>query len=352
MSYPESEPRLREGTALTATLVIRFGALGDLCICSWFLAGLSRRTEVHPLTLVTKKQFRGLAAEIPGVDHVATLEASGPGSLLRLACEVRTLRPATVLDAHAVLRSRLLTLLAGRSAENRLVKDTAARLKLLRHPGAEAPDAPHLRRHLLDRLDDLAEGAPGRSLLTPTVTPPLAHLRPAESGRKRTVGIAPGARWPTKRWPDKLFHAAALELLEEGVDLKIFLGPGETAWFDHSPLFKLTANSSVEIIRDSDLVTVARSLASCRVTLCNDSGLLHLSEAVGTPVVSLFGPTVAAFGYAPLLPESCLVETDLDCRPCSRTGSRPCHRGDLACLTGIAPAVVVAHIRKILEVPL
>lgn len=85
---------------------------------------------------------------------------------------------------------------------------------------------------------------------------------------------------------------------------------------------------------------MAEVLARCRVAVTNDSGLLHLSEAVGTPVVALFGPTVRAFGYFPLLASSLALERELDCRPCSRTGSRPCHRGDLACLDRIPAAEV------------
>ena len=67
-----------------------------------------------------------------------------------------------------------------------------------------------------------------------------------------------------------------------------------------------------------------------------------------TTRLSMFGPTVRAFGYAPLLPRSVLLERDLDCRPCSRTGARPCHRGDLACLQGIPPATVLDALRAVL----
>jgi heptosyltransferase-2 len=79
-------------------------------------------------------------------------------------------------------------------------------------------------------------------------------------------------------------------------------------------------------------------LGGCRRLVCNDSGLMQLAEAVGTPVLAFFGPTVRAFGYAPQLPASVLLEeTELDCRPCSRNGKRPCHRGDLACLERLDP---------------
>ena len=98
------------------------------------------------------------------------------------------------------------------------------------------------------------------------------------------------------------------------------------------------SRDDVELVRDRSLVETARSLAGCRAVVTNDSGLMHLAEAVGTPTVALFGPTVQAFGYAPHLAGSTVLEEpDLECRPCSRNGKRPCHRGDLACLERIDP---------------
>ena len=41
---------------------------------------------------------------------------------------------------------------------------------------------------------------------------------------------------------------------------------------------------------------------------------MHLAEAVGVPVVALFGPTVETFGYFPSLEHSKVVERTLACR--------------------------------------
>jgi heptosyltransferase-2 len=82
------------------------------------------------------------------------------------------------------------------------------------------------------------------------------------------------------------------------------------------------------------------------VVVTNDSGLLHLSEAVGTPVVALFGPTVREFGYFPRLGASAALEVPLECRPCSRNGKRPCHRGDLACLERIEVGAVLERVAR------
>ncbi len=316
------------------TLIIRFGALGDLCICGWFVSGLAGAAPDTHTTLVTKKRFAALAETFHGVDEVKPLPGRDLPALLKLARTLNKDDYDTVFDAHGVLRSHLLTLLMRRRPDARIRKDTGQRLRLLRKSQhASVPLPTVLNRSLLDRYLELA-GAPADRATPPH--PPLAHLRPAEQTTPR-VGLAPGARWSSKRWPDSKF-VNLIDLLREciAVPVTLFLGPDEAHWYAGSRLAEAASrHPDVDVVRDRALVDVAGALARCSVTVTNDSGLLHLAEATGTPVVALFGPTVRAFGYYPLLPQSRVLELTLDCRPCSRTGSRTCHRGDLACLEGI-----------------
>lgn len=317
--------------------VIRFGALGDLCLTGWTLARLAGAPggEGRRVNLVTKQRFAELAGAFTGVDHVAALPEPGRlGDLVRLAAELRAHRADVLIDAHGVLRSRLLTSLLGRAPAARLRKDTVARLHLLR--GGQ-PDAA-LQQHLRDRVDALLARA---GLPAGPPTPPLAHLADA-TARGQVLGLAPGAQWPPKRWPVESWAVLALQALDHGLALRVYLGPQEEAWYDGSPLANALGDhrEAVELVRGRPHLEVARSLAGCRVLVCNDSGLMHLAEATGTPVLAFFGPTVRAFGYAPVLPASRLLEVDdLPCRPCSRNGKRPCHRGDLACLVRLTPAL-------------
>ena len=326
-------------------LVIRFGALGDLCLTGWFLTALGRRGR-REVTLVTKERFAPLARLFPAVHTVEALPEPGRWhQLLALAGRLRRRRWDRIVDAHAVLRSRLLLLAMRRRPRSRLAKDTLDRW--LRIAGRRHGPAPHL----LERLTRLVPGTPVAPPPLPSSGAPLSRL--AGPAPRQGVALAPGARWETKRWPDSKFHDLLQRLVEDRVQpVTVIVGPDEQAWFPGSDLERLArAAPGVSILAGADLPTVARRLAAHRVTVTNDSGLLHLSEATGTPVVALFGPTVRAFGYTPVLACSRLLEVDLPCRPCSRTGSRPCHRGDLACLDRIAPAAVHRHVRELLAAP-
>jgi heptosyltransferase-2 len=347
-----------ERNPLPQVLVIRFGALGDLCLLSWSLAWVARQTpqgNAPPITLVTKANYAPLLKHASGVADVVSLAGPGLRDLARLARQLRQRNWDCIIDAHSNLRSHLLLGLLGRRAHRRLAKDTGARLALLFFKVRAAK----LERSMRSRFDRLfaADCAPsarqdGEPALRPhDAPPPLAQLAPPPARAQARLGIAPGARWPAKRWPAE-HYAALLRLFRRdiGVPVRLFVGPDEESWFAGSELSRLAQQQSdLALCRRQDLVSVASAIAECTVLLTNDSGLLHVAEAVGTPVLALFGPTVREFGYFPNLPASRVIQRELGCRPCSRNGKRPCWRQDLACLAGITPEQVLSNLRSMTD---
>ena len=325
-------------------LVIRFGSLGDLCLLGWSLAGLAAAPgrDQRQVTLVTKAAFAPLMSSMEGVDRVVALEEPGLRGLFHLASHLRAGPWQTILDAHGILRGHALLTLLGRRPERRIRKDTTERLALLRSGKSSARLERTMRQRCDELVTGLVPGSPG-----PTA-PPLAKLAPSGPGNAPLLGLAPGAQWDTKRWPADHF-TRLLQIFREhrATPVRIFLGPREETWFAGSPLAAAAATlGDVTVIRNRTLPEIAVLLAECTALVTNDSGLLHLAEATGTPVLAFFGPTVRQFGYFPCLPSSEVLEVDLNCRPCSRNGKRPCHRGDLACLQEIAPEMAAPFLDR------
>jgi heptosyltransferase-2 len=326
-------------------LVIRFGSLGDLCLLAWSLARLRAGGDGRQhVTLATKAAFADLMAAVPGIDAVVSLDGASVPAVADLAHRLRRRRFDVIVDAHNILRGHLLLALMRRRPDLRLAKDTAARLALLVAGHRPA----RLTRTMRDRFDELL--APLRPAGIYAATPPVAPLGALAAGDGATdppsdppLGLAPGARWDTKRWPEERFAALVTAWRSRTrAPLRIFIGPDELAWFKGSALARsIERTSASTLIAGRPLRDVAAQLGGCAALVTNDSGLMHLAEATGTPVFALFGPTVREFGYFPSLPDSRVFETDLDCRPCSRNGKRPCHRGDLACLTRIPAATIL-----------
>jgi heptosyltransferase-2 len=77
--------------------------------------------------------------------------------------------------------------------------------------------------------------------------------------------------------------------------------------------------------------------------VCNDSGAQHLAGLVGTPTVSIFGPTVPQQGFVPWNPNVQLIENkNLKCRPCGKHGPESCPIGTHECMNSIKPDQVLS----------
>jgi heptosyltransferase-2 len=84
------------------------------------------------------------------------------------------------------------------------------------------------------------------------------------------------------------------------------------------------------------LLASAELLSRCAGLVTNDSAPQHLGSAAGTPTVTIFGPTVPAFGFGPLAPRHGTVGDDtLDCRPCDAHGPAVCPLGHWRCMLDV-----------------
>jgi len=324
-SWTATRPQLpcpRPGVrSVREVLIIRFGALGDLALATVLLDALQSSRPPVRVTWVTKERWGSLLAGDPRIDDLVLLREHE--SLRSLAGRLLP-HYDLVLDAHANLRSRALCFLVNASETRHLHKDTVARW-LYRH-GAPLPRA--LERDLTDRYLELLEGTPDPARPSVHVEAGIFGQEPEGDAMPR-IAVAIGAAHETKRWPLDRFTSLVSVLVESGHPVTIIGGPGEEALATRA-----AADSGAEIWDPTrPLNELAARLHSCILLAGNDSGLLHLAEAVGTPVVALFGPTVKAWGYFPWRDESRVLEQELDCRPCSKMGERPCRLEEKLCLT-------------------
>ncbi len=125
------------------------------------------------------------------------------------------------------------------------------------------------------------------------------------------LALGPAANWPLKQWPVDYFICLAKALTENGGALKnafvmILADTHERAQIE--PLLKAIPDEKrIEII-GRDLQTAAACLKRARLYVGNDSGLMHLSAALGTPTLGLFGPGFPDI-YGPWGPRCALATT-------------------------------------------
>ena len=155
-------------------------------------------------------------------------------------------------------------------------------------------------------------------------------------GSERIVAFAPGAVGPSKRWPAEYYAEAARRLVAQGFSVWVLGSPGETG-------LAATIGAGMDKIRDltgPDLRNAILALAAADVAASNDSGLLHVAAALGTPSIGIFGPT-SPWHWAPLNPLAAVIETttEVTCRPCHKP---TCRYGHHRCMREIPVERVVA----------
>ena len=111
---------------------------------------------------------------------------------------------------------------------------------------------------------------------------------------KKYFAVGPTANWAGKTWPVERFIdliqrlTASGEMLEHHTPV-IFGAPGEEV--QAAPLFKILGNRGVNLVGKLDPLATAAALKQCDLYIGNDSGLMHMSAALGLPTLGLFGPS-------------------------------------------------------------
>ncbi len=145
----------------------------------------------------------------------------------------------------------------------------------------------------------------------------------------------------SKRWPSAAYAALSHRLLAEGFAVWVLGGP------DEKPLAaEIVGDTAARDLTGHDLRDAILALAAASAAVSNDSGLLHVAAALGTPSIGIFGPT-SPWHWAPLNPLAGIIETttELPCRPCHKPVCRLVHH---RCMRDIPPDQVMAATHRAL----
>jgi heptosyltransferase-2 len=160
-------------------------------------------------------------------------------------------------------------------------------------------------------------------------------------GTGRAVALAPGSVGASKRWT--YYPEAARLLAERGLDVWVVGGPGEKAL---AAEIVASGGPRVNDLTGTDLRNGILAMAAADVAISNDSGLMHIAAALGTPTMGIFGPT-SPYHWAPLngLAATVQTKTVVPCQPCHRP---VCTMNDHRCMRDIPASDLVAIAERVL----
>jgi heptosyltransferase-2 len=334
-------------SAAPRILAVRFSSLGDLILTTPLLRAIRTAHPRAEVTLVTRREYVPLFAQSPRLTEVIGYDSHTP--LRTLAGRLREGRFTHRLDLHGSLRSVLLRRLVG-GRWGTYPKHRIARSVLIRTKRNVYRDQRHVAERYFDaarRLGVQPDGEPPEIFLhRDALAAADRFLAEHRLGQDRTlVSLIPGAAHATKEWPEPHWRDLVRQLTGAGMDAVILGGAREQAVA--ARLAEAGGERAVSAAGLFDIQGTAALLKRSRCAAGGDTGVMHLATAVGTPVVTLLGPTVGAFGFLPYHARATVLERELPCRPCSKMGGPSCPLGHHDCLETIPPAEVLQALRKL-----
>lgn len=328
-------------------LVVRFSALGDVVMTVPVVSALANQYPHHQITVLSRTRMAAYFSHLPenvtfrGVDLE---QYKGVKGLYRLYRELEAEGFDYVADCHDVLRTKVLRFffwLRGIRVRH-IHKGRAEKKALTREHGKEKKQLATSFERYARVFEQL--GFPFHLEYTPMRKP-----RPAEGVPQHWIGIAPFAAHAGKIYPLEQMKKV-VELLTADEQNRIFLfggGKKEQAVLSEWEQLSPRVESVVGKFRQQEELDLMSQLD---VMLSMDSANMHLASLVGTPAVSVWGATHPYAGFLGWgQREEDIVQEDLECRPCSIYGNKPCLRGDYACLNQIKPEQIVQKIQKHLK---
>lgn len=316
---------------MTRVLVVQTAWLGDVLLTTPLVDALAAADG--PVDVLVTPDAAPLLAHRPSVRTVLTYDkrgrARGPVALWRMARALRARRYDRAVLPHGSLRSALLARLAGIPHRVGFAGAPGARWYTERRRRPEG--------HETERLMALAAASGSSALALPLTA---GDCRAADAALEAAgvtrpfVALAPGSARPTKRWPH---YGALAQALAPEMPVVVIGAAGDAD--APGPQADLTG---------LPLRVAAAVLARAAVAVVNDSAPLHLAQAVGTPVVAIFGPTHPSLGFGPRGPWDVALGLALACRPCSTHGGRRCPLRHHRCLRELSADTVLEAVRRVL----
>jgi heptosyltransferase-1 len=325
-------------------LIVKLGSIGDIVHTLPSLAALRRRFPDARIDWLVERRSCEILFDNPCLDKLLVVDTLSwrkklysPGVWRQIGESVREIRARpydVVFDFQGLVKSGLCSRLA--RSPRRVGFDRSD----LREPVSAVFTNEHAvstdgRCHVIDKNLSLlrAVGIETKERRFPIEIPKAleeqAAARLASMGLAEFAAINAGGGWPTKRWGPEKYGKLAAELhRERKLESLVFWGPGEET------LARRVVEASSGAVRMAPATTIRELVAYlklARLFVGGDTGPLHIADAIGVPVVGIFGPSDPVLN-GPFGGEDAVVWKSVSCSPCYK---KRCPGYGTVCMTSI-----------------
>jgi heptosyltransferase-2 len=298
--------------------------IGDAVLTTPAIAAIGQAFPEAKVTVLAKPAIAELFLKNPFIHEIMVYQNrsrhKGILGKLRLILDLREKKFDLAILLQNAFEAALLAFLAGIS--QRYGYATDGRGWLLTHPvplNKETKEK-HQLNYYLDLLQPLGITASHKKLvLVVTSDEEMAssdrlkqhHIQKSDL----IIGINPGSTYGTaKRWaPERFAELAERLMTEQGAKVLIFGGREETELVKE--IYDRMKQKPIQFAGQTSIRQLMALIKQCRIFITNDTGPMHIANAVGIPVVAIFGSTNPKT-TSPAQPGYRLVRKGVSCSPC------------------------------------
>jgi ADP-heptose:LPS heptosyltransferase len=330
--FPSGAPRPIRA-ANPSILIILMGSLGDVARGLSLIVPLKARFPQSRLTWLVEPKCADLVQMHPQLDEVLIFERRWhPAPVMDLARALRRRHFDITLDLQRHLKSGVFSRLSRARRRIGFHRRNAKELNWVfnnEHIPACPESLPKIR-HYLKFVEALGAAVP------PQLDFGLGHVAIAGAPpqiralSRPFIAVALGSSWPSKDWHAEGYRTLIDRVLTSGKLAIVLTGDGSQVPLAAGLVSALNRPELIDLTGRTTIPQLAAVLKAARAAAGPDCGSAHLAAAVGTPYVSLFGPTDPS-RTAPHGGEHLVIRSPTDCAPCYRKRcpipGHPCMRG-------------------------
>lgn len=315
-------------------LIIRLSSFGDIVLTYPFITYLRNKFPDAKIDYLTKNKFASLVNMHDEIDYVISY---GGEKISELRDIIDRNKYDLIFDIHKNLRSIFSTIFLN-TKKFRYKKDTMKKLLLVVFKINLIKNViPVYKKYLLV----LNRGFKLESLEYLVTDLNFKKERIID---EPYILIAPSSKHFTKTFPKEKFG----QIIKEFENKKFVIIGDNTK--EDIEICNYLGNISANVINfcaKTNFNNLANLVNDSQLVICNDSGVLHLAEALNKKVITFFGSTVKEFGFYPNLNSTLVFENNnLRCRPCTHIGKSKCPKKHFKCMNDINIKEVIKKINE------
>ncbi len=325
-------------------LIIRFSSIGDVILTTPLIRCLRAKFPTAQIDFLIKKEFAVVLSNNPHLDNIIAFDKkAGKGELNRIRQQVKQNNYSHILDIQKNIRSIYISAGSGAIVSG-FSKKLLERDLLIRFGINIYKEIKPVYLRYFESVSTLGVSYDGNGTeVFPAVTETekvneILKQENIASGRPVLV-VAPGAQWENKRWPVEGFATAADTFCRHTGAITVLIG-GTGDIEICNQVNTLMQTPALNLAGKLSLMGSASMLGMAKMVFTNDTGMLHMAQAMKTPVVAVYGPTTRELGFFPLPENSRVAEFEISCRPCTQKGLHSCPKKHFLCMKNIKPETV------------